>query len=65
MNKHRSNRGIIEIVVLLVIALVIIFLVGMQPADLWNKFAWPILLKSWEIIVSVAQAIAGAIKGAI
>lgn len=65
MRKHVPNRGIVEIVVLLVIALVIIFLVGLEPADVWNKFAWPILLKSWEIIVAVAQAIAGAIKAAV
>lgn len=63
MKKHTPNRGIIEIIVLLIIALVIIFLVGLQPADVWNRFAWPILEKSWEIIVNVAQAIAGAIKG--
>lgn len=64
MKKETGNRGIIEIVVLLVIALVIIFLMGMEPSDVWTKFAWPILEKSWEIIVAVAQAIAGAIKNA-
>lgn len=64
MKKETGNRGIIEIVVLLVIALVIIFLMGMEPSDVWTKFAWPILEKSWEIIVAVAQAIAGAIKDA-
>lgn len=65
MKKNTGNRGIVEIVVLLIVALVIIFLLGFQPTDVWTKFAWPILEKSWEIIVAVAQAIAGAIKSAV
>jgi protein-S-isoprenylcysteine O-methyltransferase Ste14 len=60
-----NSRGIVEIVVLLVVALVIIFLMGLQPSDVWNKFAWPILEKSWEIVVAVAQAIANTIKDAV
>lgn len=64
MKKETGNRGIVEIIVLLIVALVIIFLMGLQPSDVWTKFAWPILEKSWEIIVAVAQAIAGAIKDA-
>lgn len=62
MEKNTRNRGIVEIVVLLVVALVIIFLMGLQPSDVWTKFAQPILVKSWDIVVSVAQAIADAIK---
>jgi hypothetical protein len=64
MKKETGNRGIVEIIVLLIVALVIIFLMGLQPSDVWTKFAWPILEKSWEIVVAVAQAIAGAIKEA-
>jgi protein-S-isoprenylcysteine O-methyltransferase Ste14 len=63
-NRREGSRGIIEIVVLLVVALVIIFLIGLEPADLWTRFLKPILEKSWEIIVAIAQAIAGAIKAA-
>ena len=63
--KKDSSRGIVEIVILLVIALVIIFLVGLQPSDIWDKFAKPILEKSWDIIVAVAHAIADAIKSKI
>ncbi len=65
MKKNTESRGIVEIVVLLIVALVIIFLLGFQPADIWTKFAWPILEKSWEIVVAVAQAIANAIKDAV
>jgi protein-S-isoprenylcysteine O-methyltransferase Ste14 len=65
MKKRTGSRGIVEIVVLLIVALVIIFLMGLQPADVWTKFAQPILLKSWEIILAVAEAIAGAIKQAV
>lgn len=65
MKKNTGRRGIVEIVVLLVVALVIIFLVGLQPNDVWTKFAQPILLKSWEIVLAVAEAIAGAIKDAV
>lgn len=64
MKKNPGSRGIVEIVVLLVVALVIIFLMGLQPGDVWTRFARPILEKSWEIILAVAQAIAGAIKSA-
>lgn len=63
--RRRQNRGIVEIVVLLVIALVIIFLVGLEPGDVWTRFAEPILSKAWEIVVAVARAIADAIRGAL
>ncbi len=65
MKKNTESRGIVEIVVLLIVALVISFQLGFQPADIWTKFAWPILEKSWEIVVAVAQAIANAIKDAV
>jgi hypothetical protein len=65
MKKHQPNRGIVEILVLVVIALVIIFLVGLEPGDVWERFAKPILEKSWEIVLAVAHAIADAIKGAL
>jgi hypothetical protein len=65
MEKRHPNRGIIEIVVLLVVALVIIFLVGLEPGEVWDRFAKPILEKSWEIIVAVSRAIADAIRGAL
>lgn len=65
MSNPNRSRGFVELIVLLVVALVIIFLVGLEPGDVWDKFARPILEKGWEIIVAIAKAIAGAIRSSV
>jgi len=63
--KSASSRGFIEIILLVVIALVIIFLVGLEPSDLWSEWIKPLFLKLWDVLVAISKAIALAIKSAI
>lgn len=64
MKEHKSG-GFIEIILIVVVALVIIFLVGLEPADLWEVWLKPVLIKFWDVLVAISKAIAIAIKEAV
>lgn len=57
-----QRRGFVELLVLVVVALVIIFLLGLQPSDVWTQWVQPLFLKLWDVIVAIARAIAAVIK---
>lgn len=65
MQQHPKSRGFVEIVVLVLVALVIVFLVGLEPAEVWSEWLKPLIVKVWDVFVLIAKAIATAIKDAV
>lgn len=60
MNTHQENkndRGIIQLIVIVVIAAIILSFFGLNPQVLWLDYAVPAIRWIWEVVFAVVSFI--------
>jgi hypothetical protein len=58
----KKNKGFVQIIILLLILVVVAYLLGFDPSNIWSGFIYPILNFIWTAILWVAQIFANIIK---
>lgn len=52
-NINKSNRGFLQVIIIIFIAVVILAIFGINPKAIWTNYALPILEFIWNVFLAI------------
>ena len=55
--QSKEERGIIQIIIIVIIAVILLSILGYDPAAIWTEYVLPVLNWFWKLFISILDFI--------